>query len=170
MELTNTSKTTTKKSTLCSSRQSAMKLINHLHGVEKTSTLYHEVLSNKVQDRWIKSVLLEQLLPSIQKKKETLYLFLRIMDLHPQDTDTSGINGIMNECFREIEDMGNEGRVDDIILQTLVVILHYKLGNYRILLSYLQNLDIDFKVFILQEIIQRDEHHLDTLLAALKLD
>lgn len=169
MELTNTSRTT-KKNTLCSSRQSAIKLINQLYGVEKTSILYHQVLRNKVQDGWLKNFMLKQLLPSIQKKKETLYLFSRIMDLKPQEASSLGINGIMNECFREIEDMGNEERVDDIILQTLVVILHYELGNYRILLSYLQNLDIDFKVFILQEIIQRDEHHLDTLLAALKVD
>lgn len=160
----------TKVNSLCSSRQSAITLINNLYSMEKTNMLYHKVLAHKVGDGWLKKLFSERLLPSIQKKKDALYLIIRLMDLNHREANTLGINGIMSECFQEIEDMANEDRVDEIILQTLVSLLHYELGNYRMLLSYLRNIDIDFKVGVVKEIIRREEYNLHLLLEALKAE
>jgi ferritin-like metal-binding protein YciE len=145
-------------------------LIQHLYSVEKTNILYHKVLANRVQDGRLKRLFVEHLLPAIERKKQSLHLIIRLMDLHPHDRSTAGINGIMDECFQEIEDMENEELVDDIILHTLVVLLHYELGNYRMLLSYLQNVDLDFQITVIEDILVREEHILDLLMDTLKIE
>lgn len=156
--------------TLYHSRESANMLIKHLYSVEKTNMLYHKVLANRVRDGRLKRLFVEQLLPAVETKKQSLYLIIRLMDLHPHEGSTAGINGIMDECFQEIEDMENEELVDDIILHTMVVLLHYELGNYRMLLSYLRNVDLDFQITTIEDILEREEHILDLLMDTLKIE
>nr|WKN34614.1 DUF892 family protein [Tunicatimonas sp. TK19036] len=144
----------------------AVHQIQQLYSTEKQCLMYLKVLAYKLTNLYWKDVLWE-LLPLTHQKIKQLHRLQTIVQGASETVNTAGINGIVSEGFEQMKSVENSELKDALIVHTLILLNHYKLGSYRILLTYFQFLRRENEANIVQTILAQEEGTLSKLMRIL---
>lgn len=139
--------------------------IKYLYHTEMQCLMYLKVLGHKMTNPIWKETIADYSLVTDHKVRN-LEQLMTMMHIAEGNKNTAGINGIMSEGFEQIEKEENPSIVDTIILKTVILSSHYKLGNYRMLLCYLQ--PRTYEAYVARSILNQEQKSLLTLMKLIK--
>lgn len=153
--------------TLKNNLELATILVRQLVRAEQQCLTYLKVMAHKTDTQRLKAKVLS-LLPRVQKKLQYLKQLANKLQVSPSGGATLGINGIVSEGFALSEEYPNSTIKDEIILQTVILLSHYKLGAYRILQSYLQPPGFEYEAYLAENLIDLEETTITRLMSCKK--
>ena len=152
--------------TLCHYRELVIRQVSHQYKVETQCRMYLSVLAHKADAPALKKIC-RTALSATRTRIKVLRGLLSSMNALSETGSVIGVNGILREGFQRIDQASDAERKDAVILQTLIASYHYKVGNYQIVLRYLQALDWEFEVHIVQSLLTDLERTVQQFLRAL---
>jgi ferritin-like metal-binding protein YciE len=138
--------------TLCYYRELAIDQVSHQYSVEKQCLMCLEVLRHKAYHPPLRQALTFSMTDA-RLRVNTLRGLLSSMNTSTQAFSTAGANGILKEGFQRLERATNVALRDAIILQTIILLHQYRLGNYRIIHHYFRALDWGYEANLLQGLL-----------------
>ena len=148
--------------TPCHYRELAIDQMSHQHKVEEQCLLCLEVLLHKAYEPSLRQTIAFSMTDA-RLRTNTLRALLLSIGAPNRTGSTAGVNGILKEGFQRIEQETNTVRRDAIILQTIVLLHQYRLGNYRIIITYFRTLDWNYEAHLLQNLLADAEVTLSQL-------
>ncbi|MGB3851983.1 MAG: DUF892 family protein [Tunicatimonas sp.] len=138
--------------TLCYYRELAIDQVSRQYNVEKQGLMCLEALLYKAYHPPLRQALAFSMTDA-RLRVNTLRGLLSSMNASTQAISTAGANGILKEGFQRLEQETNIARRDAIILQTVILLHQYRLGNYRIIYHYFRALDLGYEAYLLQGLL-----------------
>lgn len=138
--------------TLCHYRELAIEQMSHQYKVEEQCLMCLEVLLHKAYDPPLRQALAFSMTDA-RLRMNTLRGLLSATNTSVQAGSTAGADGILKEGFQRLERETNAAFRDAIILQTIILLHQYRLGNYRIIRHYFQALDWNYEAYLLQKLL-----------------
>ena len=133
-------------------RELALDQMSRQYNVEDQCLMCLEVLLHKASDPRLRQTLAFSMTDA-RLRMNTLRGLLSSMNTSTQTGSTAGANGILKEGFQRLERETNVTLRDAIILQTIILLHQYRLGNYRIIHHYFRALDWSYEAYLLQGLL-----------------
>ncbi len=144
----------------------AATLVNLLIKVEKQSINYLEVLAHKADSPQLKTQLIS-FISGNRKKIKHLRQLPDQMNLAVEVGSIDGAKSIISEGFQLMEKYPSSTYRDGTILHTAILLSHYKLGKYRLLLRHCQLLKKEYEAYLIQASMAEEEAILARLMKLL---
>lgn len=124
----------------------------HHYKVEEQCLTCLEVLSRKADDPSLRQTIALFATDS-RVLMNTLQRLLSSLDVPAEAGSTVGINGILQEGFQRLEHEPEAARRDAIILQTIILLHQYRVGNYYTILRYFRTLNWNYEAHLLRGLL-----------------
>lgn len=134
----------------------AFALLSKMYRSEHQYITYLQVFDNKASSKRLKSLLFD-LKQSTNYKLHLHHQLIRRLKSPLNTSAGEGMNGIFKEAFLTMKEGGTNMITDTIILNTIMLASHYKLGSYLSLSLYLRVSGFENETKILQKIINTEE-------------
>lgn len=134
----------------------AFTLLSKMYRSEHQYITYLQVFDHKASSTKLKSLLFD-LKQSTNYKLYLHHQLIRRLKSPLNSSAGEGMNGIFKEAFLVLNDVGTKNITETIILNTLLLASHYKLGSYLTLILYLRAIGFENETKILQKIINTEE-------------
>lgn len=138
--------------TLCHYRELAIGQMSHQYNVEEQCLMCLEVLLHKAFDPGLRQTIALSMTDA-RLRMNTLRGLLSSMNTSAQAGGTAGADGILKEGFQRLEWETDVTLRDAIILQTIILLHQYRLGNYQIIHHYFRALDWGYEAYLVQGLL-----------------
>ncbi|MGD1889265.1 MAG: DUF892 family protein [Cyclobacteriaceae bacterium] len=137
-------------------------LIKQLLKAEKQCLTCWEVMAHKSNTPSLKANILG-LISRVQKKIKYLEQLRAELKLDTEAATTAGVNGIVSEGFELIEKQPNPMLRDALVVQTIILTSHYKLGSYQTLQLHIEASGLEYESYIAQSLVGLEESTIQRL-------
>jgi len=137
-------------------------LIKQLLKAEQQCLTYLEVMAHKTNTPSLEANILG-LISRVQKKIKYLEQLRAELKLTAEGATTAGVNGIVSEGFELIDKQPNPVLRDALVVQTIILTSHYKLGSYRTLQLHIEASGLEYESYIAKSLVSLEESTIQRL-------
>lgn len=130
--------------------------IKQLLKAEQQCLTYLEVMAHKTTTAVLEANVLG-LISRVQKKIKYLEQLRASLKLSAEGATTAGVNGIVSEGFELIDKQTNPVLRDALVVQTIILTSHYKLGSYRTLQQHMEASGLEYETYIAHSLVSLEE-------------